>query len=111
MSRTTIGPSQTCPFASNCSCVFSRPQSIEGMPTVTDTALHDEAVSAEVTNWTDLGWKVVRSSSHEVVLERQKSLPFCLNVLLCLVTGFLWLIYWIPRARNPRIDTKVVSLV
>jgi hypothetical protein len=123
MSRTmlTLSPHQpapdvsavqgkTCPFASSCSCIFSRSPSTEGMAVVTDTALQDDRVSAEITDWTDRGWKVISADSHEVVLERQRNLPFCLNVLLCLLTGFLWLIYWIPRARNPKIDTKIVSV-
>ncbi len=43
-----------------------------------------------------------RSRHIEVVLERKRNMSFCLNVLLCLATGFLWMIYWGLRARYPK---------
>jgi hypothetical protein len=99
---------KTCPFGANCSCVFSRNLTIDAIPT--DPAMHSEALTDAVTAWIDLGWRVTSADSTQVVLQRQKGLAFCLNVLLVPVTGFLWLIYWIPRLRHPKIETKTITV-
>jgi hypothetical protein len=86
-----------CPFASSCNCVFN------------GQSAHDESLSAEVTSYVDRGWKVVSADADEVVLERRPGLPFCWNLGLVVATGFLWLIYWVPRMRHPKIERKVVA--
>jgi hypothetical protein len=91
-------PSKPCPFASNCNCVFN------------GQSEHDETLSTEVNALVDAGWKVMSADENEVVLERRPGLPFCWNLSLVVVTGFLWLIYWIPRLRHPKVLRKVVSL-
>ena len=73
------------------------------------TGFSDE-VQESVTFWTDRGWNVVTASSSEVLFERRAALPFCFNVLLCLVSAFLWLAYWIPSARRPKIKTKIMTI-
>jgi hypothetical protein len=108
--RAQAGHGLACPFASNCSCVFARVQESEREPAATNTALDDERVRAEVTTLTDRGWKVTTASDREVVLQRTRGLSFCANLFLCLATGMLWLLYWVPRSLRPRIDTRVVLL-
>lgn len=111
MSGTVGARTVTCPFGANCSCVFSA--SWQAEHAIDDTlreSLRADELGAEVTNWTDRGWAVISSDSREVILERRLGLGFCLNVLLCLATGLLWLAYWIPRTRHPKIDTKVITL-
>lgn len=105
---TTRAP-KTCAFGANCACVFSRNQPAAMDLTGPDAAPLDAAVAAEVTKWTDLGWRVTASSRDEVVLERPYGLAFCANVLLSLATGLLFLAYWIPRSRHPRVALKRVT--
>jgi hypothetical protein len=89
---------KACPFASNCTCVFA------------GNLEHDDSYTDEVNSLVDSGWSVVSADASEVILERRPGLPFCWNLSLVVVTGFLWLIYWIPRMRHPKIERKVVSL-
>jgi hypothetical protein len=105
----------TCRFASNCSCVFQpgrfiAPEFTAAEPTSTDLASRDDLIAAEIRRWTDLGWSARTTTPDEVILERQRNLPFCLNAFLTLATGFLWLIYWIPRSRHPKIETKILDI-
>lgn len=95
-----------CPLASNCSCIFSRG------PVSTDenTAVHSPVVAAEVTKWTDRGWRVTSATRDDVILERTRALPFCGSLFLTVATGFLWLLYWLPRSRHPKTDVKTVTL-
>ncbi|ROQ36556.1 hypothetical protein EDF46_3098 [Frondihabitans sp. PhB188] len=95
-----------CPLASSCSCVFTKVQGQTVMLSPsTSSSLH-----AEVTHWTDLGYAVVRSDAGEVVLERRRLLGFCVNAALTAVTGLLWLAYWIPRTRHPRVDVVTLTV-
>ncbi|MCU1477684.1 MAG: hypothetical protein JWQ64_2377 [Subtercola sp.] len=124
-SDATVQVKLTCPFGANCSCVFSRNQASESVASGTgtgtetpvgteaahdDTAIGAEAMSAEVMSWRMRGWRVAASTAREATLERQQTQSFCVNVALTLLTGFLWLAYWIPRARHPKIDTWVVAV-
>jgi hypothetical protein len=87
-----------CPFASNCTCIFA------------GQVEHDASLSADVNALRDEGWNVVSADASEVVLERRRGIPFCWNLALAVVTGSLWLIYWIPRMRHPKIERKVVTI-
>ncbi|BDZ51410.1 hypothetical protein GCM10025867_36510 [Frondihabitans sucicola] len=106
-STSAPGPAaKTCPFGSNCACVFSRSAAAPPSTGPKSTVEAAEDIDAEVTKWTDLGYRVTETAPDEVLLERRLGLPFCVNVLLCLVTGFLWLLYCIPRSRHPKVDTR-----
>jgi len=102
-----------CPLASNCSCVFQRFQ-----PTATAVPSHTAAaaatpsgiLAADVATWIEWGWNVARSDDTEVVMERRRVIPFCFHLGLTVVTGLLWLIYWIPRARHPRTEMVTLTL-
>ena len=98
-----------CPFGSNCSCVFAKVQPSPAARTLTTTPLPN-ALDTEVAYWTEQGWHVTETAPGEVVLERQLSEGFCLNLLLTVFTGFLWLAYLIPTSRHPRIDTRRITL-
>jgi hypothetical protein len=60
--------------------------------------------------WTDWGWKVVSRDAREITLERTKRLPFCYNLGLTVVTGMLWLIYWVPRIRHPKVERQLLRI-
>ncbi|MCU1529450.1 MAG: hypothetical protein JWP75_3213 [Frondihabitans sp.] len=115
--RAPMAGGRGCPLGSNCSCVFQRVQAASDdadatatvSPNTNPNTLPNDPLAAEVTNLTDWGWNVVRTEPTDVHLERQRSLPFCANLALCLVTAGLWLIYWVPRTRHPRVDTVTVS--
>ncbi len=109
-SRQPTNHSRGCPFASNCTCVFSAGQADVPEISVTDTALDDARVKAEVRALTDLGWRVTTATDREVLLQRRRGLSFCANLLLSAATGLLWLAYWIPRLVKPTIDTRLVIL-
>ncbi len=98
-----------CPLGANCSCVFSGNRSTASTSFDAAAPLH-EALVADVTHFVDFGWTVTSSTPDEVVLERRLGFSFCVTVLLCLATGFLWLAYAIPSGRRPRIDTRRVTL-
>jgi hypothetical protein len=119
----------TCPFGANCSCVFSRNQVGEAIAadagadsgTGTDSsvateterydiAINADVLSAEVMSWRMRGWRVTASTGREASLERQQTHSFCVDVALTLLTAFVWLAVWIPRARHPKIDTWVVAV-
>jgi len=108
-----------CPFGSNCSCVFSSNQQAQ------QQAQQHAAASAttsgvirtgtpggatDLSAWTDWGWKVVSRDSNEIVLERTKTLPFCFNLSLVVLTGLLWLFYWVPRIRHPKVTRTVLVI-
>ncbi|AMM21378.1 hypothetical protein AX769_16120 [Frondihabitans sp. PAMC 28766] len=99
-----------CPLASNCSCIFQRIQPATRVAATVTDASPGQALQAESATWQEWGWNVVHETTDEVVLERQKLVSFCLNFVLTLLTGFLWLIYWVPRARHPRIDSVTLTL-
>jgi hypothetical protein len=99
----------TCPLGANCSCVFSGTRATASTTLETASPI-DDALLADVTHFVDFGWTVVSSAPDEVVLERRLGFSFCVTVLLCLATGFLWLAYAIPSNRRPRIDTRRVTL-
>lgn len=116
-----------CPLASNCSCIFQRiqPAAASAADTVAPvapaapapalgrapaTAQATAALAAETATWLDWGWSVARDSAHEVVLERTRKVPFCLDFVLTVLTAGLWLFSWVPRARHPRVDTVTLSL-
>ncbi|RPE76021.1 MULTISPECIES: hypothetical protein [unclassified Frondihabitans] len=98
----TSGPrTLSCAFGANCACVFAP------KPVAADAALAStDVVDVEVAKLTDLGYTVVESSPDEVLMERRMGIPFCYNLGLVVVTGLLWLAYWIPRIRHPRFDTR-----
>jgi hypothetical protein len=104
----------TCPLGANCSCKFSgnRMDGAEVTATIAEPLPKKvrKRLATEVKSWTDLGWKVTTASAREVVLQRRRALSFCVNVLLCFATASLWLAYWIPNARNPKIDTRIVTV-
>jgi hypothetical protein len=77
---------------------------------ITSAPAGDPAFEAEVAKWIDSGWRVTRAVVDDVSLERPLGLGFCVNAALCIVTGFVWLVYWIPSSRRPRIDTRRVTL-
>ncbi|RFA14991.1 hypothetical protein B7R22_07600 [Subtercola boreus] len=66
-------------------------------------------IEAEVAVLLQRGWKVASADDHTVVLTRQRTMPFCVNVGLLLVTGFLWSIYMVARARHPKIETTTLN--
>jgi hypothetical protein len=104
-------PGRSCPFASNCACVFDRTGITDELHRLTETAAAaGESVNPEVAKWVDRGWTVASVSAGTVTLERPRRLAFCINLGLTLVTGFLWLIYWIPLARNPRVRSKIITV-
>ena len=108
----TTGPrahGRACPLASNCSCVFQRVPPAETAARAPEPP-SGTALASAVTTWTEWGWSVVRTSDTEVVLERRRALPFCLHLALTVLTGFLWLLYWVPRVRRPRFDTVTLTL-
>lgn len=87
-----------CPLASRCTCVFQQVSPVN-IVSAGGTALHDE-----IATWTELGYAVVRSDAAGTTLERRRLLGFCVNFALTVLTGSLWLLYWVPRIRNPRFD-------
>jgi hypothetical protein len=106
----TEARARVCPFGSHCSCIFAGSSSTVALLPLADINGHDKALVTEVDNWTKRGWIVTTASHRRVVLERRLALPFCVNAALCVVTGLLWLIYWIPRSRHPKVLTMVLTL-
>ncbi|GAA4685945.1 hypothetical protein [Frondihabitans cladoniiphilus] len=113
-----------CPLASQCSCVFQRIAMRETGDARADVAAEvatprdtsasavaePAAFSEAVAEWTAWGWNVVASAPDEVVLQRIHRVSFCANLGLVVVTGALWLLYWVPRARHPRVDSVTLTL-
>ena len=107
------GQARTCRFRANCSCVFNRVEqapAVPDAPASTATGLSRAAAEAELAVLRQRGWKVVSADAREIVLERQRNMPFCVDVLLCAVTVMLWSIHMVWRARHPRIETTTLVL-
>jgi len=94
---------RTCRFAGNCSCVFQDRQPLHAPAAA---AIDDEAIRAEITRLAPFGWVVVEADSREVRLEKRSTIPFCVNLALCVVTCLVWLPIW--RARSRTVKTKVL---
>jgi hypothetical protein len=99
----------SCPFASNCSCVFNRPAQAAAERHEED-APGAPSISAQVAEWTSWGWSVVSTSDREIVIERMKKISFCVNAALCIVTAFVWTIFWVARTRHPKVERRVLSI-
>jgi hypothetical protein len=100
----------TCPLASNCSCVFAR---FQAEPTERASAPAPDmpaALAASVATWREWGWSLVSSTGRDAVMERQRLMSFCAHLALTVATAGLWLIYWLPRVRRPRIETVTLTL-
>ncbi|TIH40663.1 hypothetical protein [Subtercola vilae] len=102
--------SKTCPFASNCSCVFAGPSSAHATKPLA-SAPFSETTRAEIAEWQLRGFVVVSTDAHEVVLERTRPTSFCVNVLLVMLTASLWAFVWARRARHPRIERHTVTIL
>jgi len=89
--------------------VFARVRPEPSAVVITSAPAGDPAFDAEVAKWVDSGWQVTRASSDDVSLERPLGLGFCVNAALCVLTAFVWLAYWIPSSRHPRIDTRRIT--
>jgi hypothetical protein len=105
------GPAKVCPFGANCSCVFAAPRDGVIDLELTGTSAPSAQAVAEAASWTKRGWRVVESGQSRIVLERRQILGFCSNAMLTVVTAGLWLAYWIPRIRHPRVDTRIISVL
>ncbi|MDF2443182.1 MAG: hypothetical protein JWR01_1385 [Subtercola sp.] len=122
----SAGQAKGCRFASNCSCVFAPAEPAEPLERLLVGKTADTAstaasagvagssrdtvteIEAEVAVLLQRGWKVASADAHTVVLTRQRNMPFCVNVGLLLVTGFLWSVYMVARARHPKIETTTL---
>jgi hypothetical protein len=106
----SLGPGQqsTCPIDSNCACRFH--PAVNRAVAASDEDVRRTTAEMEVTNLIDFGWSVESRTEDEVVLTRIRRLPLCVNAGLVLLTGFLWLIYWVPRARHPKFNRTTVRL-
>ncbi|RFA12923.1 hypothetical protein B7R21_08710 [Subtercola boreus] len=121
LSARQAAPAKGCRFASNCSCVFAPAEPAEPRERTLTGKTAESAgssnfsrdtvteIEAEVAVLLQRGWKVASADEHTVVLTRQRTMPFCVNVALLLVTGFLWSIYMIARARHPKIETTTLN--
>jgi hypothetical protein len=94
-----------CPFGANCSCVFSHVQPVALADDTDQPWRGNQKLEIKVASWMERDWTIVTATATEVVLERRRSTSYCINGLLTLATGFLWLIRWIPRMRGPQVDT------
>lgn len=56
------------------------------------------------------GWQVESKTNNSVILSRPKKIGFWLNLLLCLLTGGLWLIYVIYRLINRQRESYTVRI-
>ncbi|RFA09240.1 hypothetical protein B7R54_08380 [Subtercola boreus] len=119
----SAGQAKGCRFASNCNCVFAPAESAAAAPAITAVSAAAAAaatataaprdtvteIEAEVAVLLQRGWKVTSADAHTVVLTRRRNMPFCVNVGLLLVTGFLWSIYMVARVRHPKIETTTLT--
>jgi hypothetical protein len=120
---------KTCRFAANCSCVFNRvaPPEVEApdapaspshaelgraVPATVhlDAAPHNPALDAEVAGLLQRGFTITSSDARQIVLQRRRAVPFCVNVALVAATVGLWSIHMAWRARHPRIETVTLTL-
>ena len=67
-------------------------------------------LDAEVAKAVRHGWSVQSVSPAQAVLSRTKRIGFFWNLVLCVVTGFLWLIWIAYRALNRKTRTLVIAV-
>ncbi|PPF77418.1 hypothetical protein C5B96_15690 [Subtercola sp. Z020] len=120
---------KTCRFAADCSCVFNRvaPAPVEALDAAAspshadlgravpatvhlDAAPHNPALDAEVAGLVQRGFTIVSSDARQIVLQRRRRIPFCVNVALVAATVGLWAIQMAWRSRHPRIETVTLTL-
>ncbi|GAA2230338.1 hypothetical protein N1031_06995 [Herbiconiux moechotypicola] len=77
-----------------------------GLPADQLTAI----LNAEVAKYASQGWSVNSIAGGQAVLQRKKRIGWFWNLILCLITGGLWLIVVIIRVVNRKIETLILTV-
>lgn len=67
-------------------------------------------LNGEVANYARNGWQVQSVTPGQAVLSYQVRMGWFWNLILCVITGGLWLIYVIYRALNRKTRTMIITV-
>jgi hypothetical protein len=84
--------------------------SVAAGPVPLEDASRAAVLNAEVAKYASKGWTVQTVSPGQAVLSQNKRIGWFWNLILCLVTGGLWLIVVIVRVVNRKKQSLIITV-